>query len=164
MILEIKELDPDMIRPSMENVRDPDYTRGGSKITVIGKAGTGKSFLISSLIYDKRACFPTGIVMSGTEDSNHHYSQMFPSTFVYNGLRTDVLEKLINRQKIAKKYIASDELILIRGENNEIIKRFIESEEFIEQLDANTINGVIEKNDLINLLIPDNFLTSYNSV
>jgi hypothetical protein len=66
--------------------------------------------------------------------------------------------------KIAKKYIASDELIIIRGENNEIIKRFIESEEFIEQLDANTINGLIEKIDLINLLIPDNFLTSYNSV
>lgn len=104
-VLEIRELDPDMIRPSMEDVRNPQYTRGGSKITVIGKAGTGKSFLISSLIYDKRACFPTGIVMSGTEDSNHHYSQMFPSTFIYNGLRTDILEKFVNRQKIAKQYV-----------------------------------------------------------
>lgn len=103
--LEIKELDPDTIRPSMENVIDPSYTRGGSKITVIGKAGSGKSFLITSLMYDKRACFPIGLVMSGTEDSNHHYSQMFPSTFIYNGLRTDVLEKFVQRQKIAKQFV-----------------------------------------------------------
>jgi hypothetical protein len=66
---------------------------------------TGKSFLISSLIYQKRACFPVGLVMSGTEDSNHHYSKMFPSLFVYDELNTEVLKKFINRQKIAKQYL-----------------------------------------------------------
>lgn len=104
-MIEVKELDPDMIEPSMAHANDPNYTGGGSKITVIGRPGTGKSFLITSLIYEKRACFPVGIVMSGTEDSNHHYSKMFPSTFVYNGLRTDILEKFVKRQKIAKTYL-----------------------------------------------------------
>jgi hypothetical protein len=66
--------------------------------------------------------------------------------------------------KIAKKYIASDELILIRGNNQEILKRFLDSEEFIEQLDAYSIKGKLDENDLINLIIPHNFLTSYNSV
>ena len=104
-IIEIRELDPDMIKPSMCDVNNPNYTTGGSKITVIGKPGSGKTYMLSSLIYEKRACFPTGIVMSGTEDSNHHYSAMFPSTFIYNKLDLDVLKKFIQRQKIAKEYL-----------------------------------------------------------
>lgn len=105
--INIKELDPDMIQPTMQQTLDPNYDGGGNKITVIGRPGSGKSFLITSLIYEKRACFPIGLVMSGTEDSNHHYSKMFPSTFVYNGLNTDVLEKFIKRQKIAKQYLTN---------------------------------------------------------
>ena len=92
-VINIRELDPDMIKPSMADVQDPNYTKGGSKLTIIGKPGTGKSFLISSLIYEKRACFPVGMVMSGTEDSNHHYAKIFPSTFIYNKLKPDILEK-----------------------------------------------------------------------
>lgn len=101
----VRELDPDTIKPSFNDVLNPNYNGGGSKITVIGRPGTGKSFLITSLIYEKSMCFPVGIVMSGTEDSNHHYGQMFPPTFIYNGLDTDALKKFIKRQKIAKKYL-----------------------------------------------------------
>lgn len=101
----IRELDPDTIRPSMAQANDPNYTKGGSKITVIGRPGTGKSFLITSLLYEKRACFPIGLVMSGTEDSNSHFGQFFPPLFVYNTLRTDVLEKFVQRQKVARKFL-----------------------------------------------------------
>lgn len=103
----IRELDPNTIKPSIEDVYNPSYTGGGSKLTVIGRPGTGKSYLITSLLYEKRHCFPIGIVMSGTEDSNHHYSQMFPSTFIYNHLDKNALSRFIKRQKIAKKYISN---------------------------------------------------------
>lgn len=94
----IKELDPAIIRPGN------DMTRGGSKITIIGKPGTGKSTLIRSILYSKRHIFPTGLVFSGTEDSNHYYSTMFPSTFVYNKLDLDVIRDFIRRQKIMNTY------------------------------------------------------------
>jgi hypothetical protein len=104
-ILEIKELDVDTIEPSTANAHNPSYTNGGSKITVIGRPGSGKTKLITSLIYEKRYCFPVGVVMSGTEDSNHHYSSIFPSIFVYNGLNIDGIKDFIKRQKVAKQYV-----------------------------------------------------------
>jgi len=112
-VLNIRELDPDMIEPSMAHANDPSYTNGGSKITVIGRPGTGKSWLVTSLIYEKRACFPAGIVMSGTEDSNHHYSQIFPSSFIYNGLNKEALKQFVDRQKIAKKYLPNSWALLL---------------------------------------------------
>jgi len=109
----IKELDPDLIEPSFEHANDVSYKGGGSKITVIGRPGFGKSFLIQSLVYDKQACFPVAVVMSGTEDSNSHYSARFPSTFVYNELRTDILDLVIKRQKLSKKYLDQSWLLLL---------------------------------------------------
>ncbi len=114
-ILNIRELDPDIIKPSMKDVNNPGYKGGGSKIVVIGKPGSGKSRLIQSLIYEKRACFPVGLVMSGTEESNHHFGSkringkrvdgIFPDTFVHPELDLRILEKFVKRQKIAKEYL-----------------------------------------------------------
>lgn len=123
-ILNIKELDPDMIKPSMMDVQNPNYKGGGTKIVVIGKPGTGKSRMIASLIYEKRACFPVGLVMSGTEESNHDFGSkringckvdgIFPDTFIYPELRMDVLDKFVKRQKIAKEYLPNSfSLILL---------------------------------------------------
>lgn len=102
-ILRLKELDPDMIAPSTKNKDKPE--QGGSKIVVIGKPGTGKTTLITSLLYEKSHIFPAGVVMSGTEDSNGHYGRIFPSTFVYNALDKTQIENFIKRQKIAKTHL-----------------------------------------------------------
>ena len=69
--LKIKEFTSDLIAPSSKNMYAVD--QGGSKIVVIGKAGTGKTSLITSLLYEKRDIFPVGIAMSGTEDSNNFF-------------------------------------------------------------------------------------------
>ena len=59
--LEIREFNAELIAPSIEKMNDPN--QGGSKIVVIGKPGTGKTTLITSLLYHKRHIFPIGMVM-----------------------------------------------------------------------------------------------------
>ena len=99
--LQIRELDLEMIPPSTRNMNNLE--QGGSKIVVIGKPGTGKTTLITSLLYGKKHIYPVGLVMSGTEDSNGHYRQIFPSVFVYNKLQEDKIDDFIKRQKLAKR-------------------------------------------------------------
>ena len=100
MTLHIKELDIDLIRPSFKDKFDPTAT--GSKIVVIGKPGTGKTTLISDLLYRKRFIIPVGQVYSGTEDSNGFYQQLFPSLFVFNRYNEEAVKDFIRRQKTAK--------------------------------------------------------------
>ena len=109
--LYIRELDTEIINPSTKNMHDPN--KGGSKIVVIGKPGTGKTTLITSLLYEKKHIFPIGLVMSGTEDSNGHYRKIFPSSFVYNKLNEDVIENFVKRQKLAKKHISNPWALLL---------------------------------------------------
>lgn len=109
--VKINELNLDLIPPKTAKKNDPDH--GGSKIVVIGKPGTGKTTLISSLLYGKRHLFPVGMVMSGTEDSNGFYQQIFPSSFVYNKLDEKVIESYIDRQKLAKKHLPNPWSVLL---------------------------------------------------
>ena len=87
--------------------------QGGSKIVVMGKPGTGKTTLITSILYAKRNIFPVGLVMSGTEDSNGYYKEIFPSTFVYNKFEEEIIEEYIKRQKISKQHISNPWSVLL---------------------------------------------------
>ena len=51
-VLKIQELDIDMIKPSHSDKFDEVAT--GSKIVIIGKPGTGKTTLISDLLFEKK--------------------------------------------------------------------------------------------------------------
>ena len=64
----------------------------------IGKRNTGKSTLITDILYHKRH-IPVGVVMSGTEEGNSYYQQYVPDLFVYGEFKQDVVEKIIQRQK-----------------------------------------------------------------
>lgn len=107
----IRELDPDMIAPSTRNMDRPE--QGGSKIVIIGKPGTGKTTMITSLLYEKSHIFTIGIAMSGTEDSNGHYAKIFPPSFVFNSLKKDVIESFVTRQKLAKQHLPNPWAVLL---------------------------------------------------
>ena len=122
--LRIRELDPDIIAPSTKNMNRPD--QGGSKIVIIGKPGTGKTTLITSLLYEKSHIFPVGQVMSGTEDSNGHYGKLFPSSFVYNALDKPQIENFVKRQKVAKLHLPNPWAVLLLDDCTDDPKLFNE--------------------------------------
>ena len=72
---------------------------GDNRVLVfIGKRGTGKTTLVTDILYHKKH-IPVGIVMSGTEEGNSYYQQFVPDLFVYNEYNPEVVDTVINRQK-----------------------------------------------------------------
>ena len=77
---------------------DPTKVATDKVCVVIGKRGTGKSTLVTDLLYHKRD-IPVGVVMSATEDGNHYYRNFIPELFIYGDYSKDTIEKVIERQK-----------------------------------------------------------------
>lgn len=85
MNLQLRKFDPSKI--------------GNDKVCLfIGKRGTGKSTLVTDIMYHKRN-IPAGVVMSATEDGNHYYSQYVPDLFVHGKYDKEVIERIIEAQK-----------------------------------------------------------------
>lgn len=100
-------------------LHDPDGEYFGFEIDGNGRfcladgTVTHNTTLITSLLYEKRHIFPTAVIMSGTEDSNHHYKRIIPSTFVYNRLNEKKIEDFVVRQKAAKKFVPNPWAVLL---------------------------------------------------
>ena len=89
MNIQIKKFDPTTIDPC--------------RICVfIGRRGTGKSQLVTDILYHLRK-IPMGVVMSGTEESNEHYKEYVPDSYIYGQYEPDVIEKIITHQQVVIK-------------------------------------------------------------
>lgn len=64
----------------------------------IGKRNTGKSVLVTDILYHKKH-IPVGVVMSGTEEGNHHYQKFVPDIFIHGKYDKESIERAMARQK-----------------------------------------------------------------
>ena len=95
MNIQIKKFDPTTIDPC--------------RICVfIGRRGTGKSELVTDILYHQRK-IPMGVVMSGTEESNEHYKKYIPDSFIYGKYEPPVIEKIIKHQQSVIKKLKPEE-------------------------------------------------------
>ena len=80
----------------------------------IGKRGTGKSTLVSDILYHQRR-IPMGIVMSATEESNDFYKKHVPDLFIYGEYNKDAITGCIDRQRkaIRQKIPDADMFVLL---------------------------------------------------
>lgn len=87
---------------------DPRTIGDNRTCVFIGKRGTGKTTLVTDILWYKRH-LPVGIVMSGTEEGNGHYGNFVPDTFIYSDYDRSVIEKVITRQR--KLAVGADETV-----------------------------------------------------
>jgi hypothetical protein len=86
----------------MRNIAD-DKT-----VVMIGKRGTGKSFLIKDLLYHHQD-IPLGIVVSGTEGANEFYKNIVPPQFIHPKVTDDLLGNITSRQSKITKRVKKEE-------------------------------------------------------
>jgi hypothetical protein len=77
---------------------DPKTMRDNSIVVYIAKRMSGKSTCVKDVMYHKRS-LTAGVVMSGTEEGNGYYKDFIPDLFIYNEYRSDVIEKIVSKQK-----------------------------------------------------------------
>jgi hypothetical protein len=69
-------------------------------IVMIGKRGTGKSFLIQDLLFYHQD-IPIGTVISPTEPANKFFANFVPNVFIHEEYKGDIIEKYVKRQRLA---------------------------------------------------------------
>jgi hypothetical protein len=67
-------------------------------LVFIGKRNTGKSTLVTDILWHKRH-LPAGIVLSATEEGNHYYQQYIPDLFIYGDYDREAIERVMDRQR-----------------------------------------------------------------
>ena len=59
--------------------------------------------MVTDILYHIKK-IPMGVVMSGTEESNEHYKEYIPDSFIYGQYEPEVIKKVItNQQNVVKK-------------------------------------------------------------
>jgi len=77
---------------------DPSKMADDKVCVFIGKRGTGKSCLVTDILWHKRN-IPIGVVMSATEEGNHYYQNYVPDLFIYSDFDGETVQKVLDRQK-----------------------------------------------------------------
>ena len=83
--LPIREFKLDMLCPN-------------ASICIIGKRGAGKSWLYRDILNHYKD-LPGGIVISPVDKLQRFYSKFFPDIYIHHEYKTEIIEKLLYRQK-----------------------------------------------------------------
>lgn len=71
-------------------------------VVMVGARGNGKSVLIRDLLFYHQD-MPIGVVISPTEEVNRFYNDIVPKQFIHHEWSSELIEKMINRQKMIIK-------------------------------------------------------------
>lgn len=91
-------------------------------VLFIGRRGTGKSWLIKDLMWNKQK-FPIGTVISGTESANAFYSTIVPSLFIHEEFNSGIISNVLRRQDAITKQKRKEEEV--RGSSSLDPRAFI---------------------------------------
>jgi hypothetical protein len=79
---------------------DISQIKSNGSLIVIGKRNTGKSFLVSDILYNHRD-IPFGTIISDTESSTKFYEDI---VHVHNEFSGQIIENVVKRQKLVLKH------------------------------------------------------------
>lgn len=100
--IEVPHLNIDTIRPLTEHTYEKEKSIG-VRYMVIGRPGSGKTTVMSSILYAKKHIIPAVCVMNGSEELSPFYGKFVPDTFVHNEFKPEVIEGFMERQALAKQ-------------------------------------------------------------
>jgi hypothetical protein len=93
---------------------DPRSMADDKVCIFIGKRGTGKTSLVTDILWHKKH-LPAGIAMSGTEEGNGHYRQFIPDLFVYGEYNKSAIEKIII---YSNEFVSADDFLNSNNQMN----------------------------------------------
>lgn len=100
---DLKKFNPKVMEERRSN---PD--KGPPTIIIIGKRGTGKTYLLRDLLYSFRKT-PAGMMMTGSEASAEMFSEFFPESFIFDEVDIDRIENIVcNQQRLRKNKTPGD--------------------------------------------------------
>lgn len=99
--------DYEILKFNPKTINDRRMKSGPPTCVFIGKRGTGKSTLVSDILYYSRD-IPIGSVISATEEGNHYYQQFVPELFIHNEYSPELIEQIVSRQKKVLKENKND--------------------------------------------------------
>ena len=81
-------------------------------ILIVGRRGTGKSFLTRDIL-SKMRDVASGMVVSGTEEGNDFYHAFVPPLFIHSDVDLSMLENLVTLQREREKVSDKHHLIIV---------------------------------------------------
>lgn len=71
-------------------------------ICMVAKRGSGKSWVVRSILSHFRD-IPGGVIIAPTDKMNTFYGNFFPSLYIHYEYKSEILEKILTRQKVIIK-------------------------------------------------------------
>lgn len=95
---EIVEPIDTVVGPIGKFIMEPQNFPMHPSVILFGKRRTGKTFTLRDIMYNCFRDIPFGICMSGTS-YNGFWQEYIPASLVFQGLKPDMMQKVIERQK-----------------------------------------------------------------